>query len=144
MTVRSIFPKTDFQKKVVPADIDASVAVSLDQGDISCSQLQAVKDEIAKALASVSEYRWFSGDFEVLNEVEIIDSYGNINRPDRVLTSSGKAVVIDYKFGSPDTRYAGQVRRYMQLLDNMGFTDVKGYLWYVDDRHVEELKLKKS
>lgn len=127
---------------VVPADIDASVAVSLDQGDISCSQLQAVKDEIAKALASVSEYRWFSGDFEVLNEVEIIDSYGNINRPDRVLTSSGKAVVIDYKFGSPDTRYAGQVRRYMQLLDNMGFIDVKGYLWYVDEGRVEEQFIK--
>ena len=129
---------------VTPADTDASVAVALEQGDISSSQVELVRDEIAKALESVAEYRWFAPGQEMLNEVEIIEPHGNISRPDRVVISEGKAIVIDYKFGNPDPRYGRQVQRYMQLLENMGFADVKGYLWYVDDRHVEELKLKKG
>ncbi len=53
-------------------------------------------------------------------------------RPDRVMIRGGRAVVVDYKFGRAQRRdYATQVREYVRLLGEMGYTQVEGYIWYV-------------
>jgi hypothetical protein len=40
--------------------------------------------------------------------------------------------VIDYKFGDKEEeRYVRQVKTYCNLLQQMGYNRVKGYLWYV-------------
>ena len=42
-----------------------------------------------------------------------------------------EAIVVDYKFGKArDGQYRRQVLGYMKLLSTMGFSTVKGYLWY--------------
>lgn len=75
---------------------------------------------------------WFSPELKTLNEVAIIDSFGNTNRPDRVLVDEkGRVTVIDFKFGDEDEKYSGQVRRYMRLFREMGYGEVSGYIWYV-------------
>ena len=75
---------------------------------------------------------WFSPELKTLNEVSIIDSFGNTNRPDRVLVDEkGGVTVIDFKFGEEDEKYSGQVRRYMRLFREMGYGEVSGYIWYV-------------
>lgn len=75
---------------------------------------------------------WFSHELKTLNEVAIIDSFGNTNRPDRVLVDEeGRVTVIDFKFGEEDEKYSGQVRRYMRLFREMGYGEVSGYIWYV-------------
>ena len=55
-----------------------------------------------------------------------------IRRPDRVMVKEGRAVVVDYKFGlreNPDHRR--QLGEYIELLREIGYTQVEGYLWYV-------------
>ena len=75
---------------------------------------------------------WFSPELKTLNEVAIIDSFGNTNRPDRVLVDEeGRVTVIDFKFGEEDEKYSGQARRYMRLFREMGYGEVSGYIWYV-------------
>lgn len=75
---------------------------------------------------------WFSPELKTLNEVAIIDSFGNTNRPDRVLVDEdGRVTVIDFKFGEEDEKYSGQLRRYMRLFREMGYGEVSGYIWYV-------------
>ena len=75
---------------------------------------------------------WFSPELKTLNEVAIIDSFGNTNRPDRVLVDEeGRVTVIDFKFGEEDEKYSSQVRRYMRLFREMGYGEVSGYIWYV-------------
>lgn len=75
---------------------------------------------------------WFSPELKTLNEVAIIDSFGNTNRPDRVLVDKkGRVTVIDFKFGEEDEKYSGQLRRYMRLFREMGYDKVSGYIWYV-------------
>ena len=84
-------------------------------------------------LERISAYsEWFSPELKTLNEVAIIDSFGNTNRPDRVLVDEeGRVTVIDFKFGEEDEKYSGQVRRYMRLFREMGYGEVSGYIWYV-------------
>ena len=61
-------------------------------------------------------------------------------RPDRVMTDGDELVVVDFKFGKMHPEYFDQVRMYMYLLQKMGHKNVKGYLWFVKNNKIEEVK----
>ena len=76
---------------------------------------------------------WFDGTYRVFNEASIVTGEGETYRPDRVLISpdGGRVVVIDYKFGVPRPSHRSQVRNYCNLMRQMGYPAVEGWLWYV-------------
>ena len=39
--------------------------------------------------------------------------------------------MVDFKFGKENDDYRKQVRFYMEKLEEMGYNNVKGVLWYV-------------
>ncbi len=101
--------------------------------EISSAQL---RQQISTALNNKQVKEWFTTDWEVYNECTILqydrttDHYFE-QRPDRVIMRGDEVVVIDYKFGNHREEYYEQVRRYMQLLQQMGYCHITGYLWYV-------------
>ena len=74
----------------------------------------------------------------MLNEVELIDTDGSVNRPDRVVIKDGNVIVIDYKFGEHDPRYLRQIRRYADIWRRMGYENVSAVLWYVQSGEIVE------
>ena len=75
---------------------------------------------------------WFPEDRNaVLNEVSIIDTDGQVYRPDRVVKTGDKVIIVDYKFGEHYKKYERQMTRYADLWRRMGYADVSAYLWYV-------------
>ena len=50
-----------------------------------------------------------------------------------------EAIVVDYKFGRRNDEYKKQVAHYMELLVQMGYKKVKGYLWYGYENKIEEV-----
>ena len=55
------------------------------------------------------------------------------------MIKDNEAIVVDYKFGKESDKYKEQVKRYMDLLVQMGYRNVKGYLWYVYKNFIEEV-----
>ncbi len=99
-----------------------------------------VREQVIRMLASVEERGWFSDRYKVYKESSIILPSGSVLRPDRVLVDGNSAIIIDYKFGeykAGHKKYHKQVQSYMQLLMDMGFTAVSGYLWYPKEGVVE-------
>ena len=85
---------------------------------------------------------WFSGTWNLYNECAIIyQENGELQtrRPDRVMIKDDQVIVVDFKFGKPQATYKQQVKEYMTLLNNMGYTHVRGYLWYVFNNELEEI-----
>lgn len=123
------------------ADIAGAAAKAFADGVCECSADELVT-MVMNALSSVEQYGWFGGDYMVLNECDIIKPDGNVARPDRVLIKDGCAIVVDYKFGelsgedASGRKYVRQVREYMELLAQIGYTDVKGYVWYIKSGEV--------
>ena len=76
---------------------------------------------------------WFDGSYRVMNEASIVTEQGEIYRPDRVLIApdGSRVIVIDYKFGHVRTAHKSQVRHYVDLMRQMGYPSVEGWLWYV-------------
>ncbi|MBQ6311153.1 MAG: UvrD-helicase domain-containing protein [Bacteroidales bacterium] len=105
-------------------------------------------EKVLGMIEGVASYGWFGSGNCVLNEVSILDR-SDIWRPDRViLPADGSmewAQVVDYKFGSFEENspkhlsYERQVRNYMRLLKGMGYSGIKGYLWYVLEGKVIEV-----
>ena len=86
---------------------------------------------------------WFSGEWSLYNECAILyreNGELQTRRPDRVMMKDGEVIVVDFKFGKPYPEYNKQVREYMNLLQEMGYTQVSGYLWYVFYNQLEEIK----
>lgn len=114
-------------------DLEPAVTLMIQSGDISPGQGPDIRTLLEQRLSHPEVRRWFDGSGEVLRERDIIDGEtGDLFRPDRVvLYPDGSAEVIDYKFGLQHKRYHQQVQRYKTLLDRMGYTPVRGYLWYL-------------
>ena len=61
-------------------------------------------------------------------------------RPDRVMMKDGEVIVVDIKFGKKRKTYNKQVKEYMDLLSDMGYEHIRGYLWYVFNNELEEIE----
>jgi len=99
---------------------------------------------LRKRLENPIVNEWFSPRWTLYNECSILttDGDGKVleRRPDRVMGDGQRMIVVDFKFGHPRPEYHEQVREYMQLLQQMGHSQVEGYLWYVYSNKIEEVK----
>lgn len=87
---------------------------------------------------------WFSGKWQLFNECTILVKdkvTGTVieRRPDRVMTDGHDMIVVDFKFGRPRDEYQQQVREYIELLQSMGYNNVKGFLWFVYSNRIIEV-----
>ena len=60
-------------------------------------------------------------------------------RPDRVMRNGERIIVVDFKFARPTDKHKEQVARYMELLQNMGYSHIEGYVWYGYENRIEKV-----
>jgi ATP-dependent helicase/nuclease subunit A len=82
---------------------------------------------------------WFDGSWEVRTEVPILLPGGDTQRIDRLMLKDQQAVVVDFKTGEPSKADHQQVTGYIDILKQMGFTAVEGYLLYTRDKEVVQV-----
>ncbi len=119
----------------VPSDLEAAVERVMGDGEVEASQKEEVMSLLSRAVSDGASRGWFPDDgSRILIEAPIVDRWGNVHRPDRVvIRPDGGVVVIDYKFGRRDDAYIRQVQSYMELFRKMGYEKLEGYVWYVSD-----------
>lgn len=121
-------------------DIENAVEEYHIAGDITREQKTALSDLLQQYLANPVVSPWYSGEYKVLNEVQILQPKGTFSRPDRVMIKDSRVIVIDYKFGEKeDRRYLRQVKYYADQIRRMGYDDVKGYICYITLGKVVEI-----
>ncbi|MBQ7268734.1 MAG: UvrD-helicase domain-containing protein [Bacteroidales bacterium] len=118
-------------------DLAASVDASFREGLLGEAEAQDALHLLTQALDEVSPRGWFSPDSaRVLDERDLCDEQGNIHRPDRVIIRDGRVEIIDYKFGVQEKEHIAQVERYKRLYGKLGYGDVRGFLWYVNENQI--------
>lgn len=90
---------------------------------------------------------WFAPRWRLFNECTILSidaTTGEVvkKRPDRAMydPETNEMIIVDFKFGKHRDEYHKQVGEYMTLVRNMGYENVKGYLWFVYTNEIEEVK----
>ena len=130
----------DILSRIVSSvDVKLAVDAAVASGELAAEKRVEIERLVEAMIASVQEYNWFNKDVKILNELSIIDTDGTVHRPDRVVFDGEKVSVIDYKFGAHHGGYRKQVAGYMEMLRQMGYENVEGYLWYAAENNIEKV-----
>lgn len=120
-----------FELITTPEDVDTAVTQLILQGQMKTSDRNDVTGFVSSKIAQDHVKEWFNPKNKIINERPILAS-GGTYRPDRVIVTDNKTIVVDYKFGDmKEERHLVQVRQYMDLLAKMNYKNVEGYLWYL-------------
>lgn len=113
-------------------DVEQAVRNVYLSGMITKQEKEEYCEKVRTYLSDPAYSEWFDRKYKVINERDILLRFGSKVRPDRVIIKDKQAVVIDYKFGrTEEKKYLKQVQFYRTSLKQMGYKEVKGYIWYV-------------
>jgi ATP-dependent exoDNAse (exonuclease V) beta subunit len=112
-------------------------------GEITQKQADEMQEQLTALQALIKQHNhddWFSNQYQVLTEQDIITPSGKTYRPDRVMIKDKHAIVIDYKFGEEQLpSYVEQVREYILLLKQLGYTS-EGYIVYNKTKIIQPIQ----
>ncbi|MGV8963309.1 MAG: UvrD-helicase domain-containing protein [Candidatus Saccharimonadaceae bacterium] len=121
-------------------DLDRALEQKLLSGELTTEEKQNLHQFLFQSLSLPEVQDWYSGDYHVLNEQQVLHPSLSFIRPDRVMIKDGAVVVVDYKFGEAvESKYIKQVQRYVNSIKGMGYANVVGYVFYVKLRKVVQV-----
>jgi len=119
-------------------DTSRAVETLIERGVINSSDREKYAARLKGYISQKKE--WFSGRYKIINECSILTAEGTY-RCDRVmLNDMDNAIVVDYKTGAEHASHRKQTLKYMQLLQQMGFPQTQGFIWYLNDNNIIEIK----
>jgi len=126
---------------VTVSDIHSAIVQKVTSGEISATEAPILQNRLTELILSEPVAQWFDGSQQVLQETEILFAGGQSRRPDRILIDAdGKTTIIDYKFGDrKEISHIHQIRKYLSLINEMGYLKTSGYLWYVTLGEIEHV-----
>ncbi len=119
-----------------PADISFAVRRLVLEGKLSDEESTGIEARVNSLISTPQIADWFKPGNEVMTEAGILMPSGYTRRPDRVIFKEGKTIIIDFKFGEENPHYFGQVNQYRHLLSDMGYSNIEGFIWYVDKNKI--------
>ncbi|HIP31197.1 MAG TPA: hypothetical protein EYG86_00400 [Crocinitomicaceae bacterium] len=111
-------------------EVEIELEKAINEGEVEFSNKKELSKKLNE-LFSLDEYtELFKDKIKVLNEQAFLVDEKTSLRPDKIIIKEKETIVIDYKTGIPNAKDEKQVRGYCDLLDEMGYPDVKGVLFY--------------
>lgn len=120
-------------------DVEKVLKKAVLAGEIKQNEVAHV-DQILHNLFELPQVKdWFSRNYKVLNEAEIITPKGDSYRPDRLMIKDKQVIVVDYKFGQQkEPKYKCQLENYLRLIGEMGY-EATGYILYATLGEIESV-----
>lgn len=113
-------------------DVDLAITKAIENGLITLNQKELVCKTIQEIVSHPELSICFAEGNEVLNEQTIIQKEGKIVKPDRmVLTKNKEVLLLDYKTGTHNVKYQQQLENYQDAIEKMGYKVVKKALVYI-------------
>lgn len=140
---RGIFLHNVMSRVRTPDDLKLALDRVAYRARLDAKEKEEALEILSKVIVDDRVSLWFNNYEKVLLEQSItLKNAEGTYRPDRVVwTSQGTIDVIDYKFGEEHKeQYQKQVKNYMNLLTDMGYQAVRGFLWYVEKGKIVEIK----
>ena len=123
-----------------PEDLGPAVAGAVRSGEITADEASVAERLLKERIAQVTSRGWFPEDKGlVMNEMSLMDTDGQVYRPDRVIRKEGEAIIVDYKFGEHHPKYERQMKKYAQMWLELGVQEVSAYLWYVQTGEIVQV-----
>lgn len=121
-------------------EIEPAIDAFIEQGVLAKDDRPFILAEIRRIWDHPQINQWLNDRYKIWNEASIILPSGQTIRPDKVFTSSTETIVLDFKFTKGDyADHQWQVENYKTALRNLGYTNVRGYLYYAKINELVEV-----
>ena len=120
-------------KIITQHDINFAINSVVSEGHIKASESESLKQIVLSIIDHKMLSGYFSTDYDIFNEKDIITKDGRFFRPDRLVLKDKTAVIIDYKTGLENKGYEAQINDYAQVLEEMGLIIDKKLIVYTND-----------
>jgi ATP-dependent exoDNAse (exonuclease V) beta subunit len=117
-------------------DMEFALQSALNEGLITSSDIENIRKAIEQFISLDATRLWFSGEWLVKSEAEILLQDGKVLRPDRVMLKNNEAIVVDYKTGKQKKEHEQQLNEYALVLSDMGYKTINKYLVYTEKPEV--------
>lgn len=115
-------------------DLDFAINDLVVSGDILSSEEKEFKDLVMEVIQHPKLGRYFTSEFKIYSERDIISNTGQILRPDRInINSNNEAIIIDYKTGDQKASHKSQLDGYASILEVMNYSIKHKYIIYIND-----------
>ena len=95
--------------------------------------IEILRSKIIEILNHKNLKELFSNQYKILNEKEILNPSGKILRPDKIIFTKNKTVIIDFKTGKLREKDTVQLKEYEVALKKMNYKNIQKILVYVND-----------
>ena len=103
------------------------------QGKLAANQESLFHEQLQSTITHPDMIDWFNGNCLEMKEREIIDENGDAYRPDRIILYPDQTILLDFKTGRPRNKDEQQIKKYNDLLIELGYTNIKNYLFYIEN-----------
>ena len=129
---RGLLTHALLEEIVYAKDLDRVVHKAVLEGRITKGEEVQWRNHLFGILSHPDIAPFFEENNEVINEQGIIAPGAKVQRPDRIIVSGSHTTIIDYKTGQKRDSYHRQIQAYAELLFQMGFSGIRGYILYTD------------
>jgi ATP-dependent exoDNAse (exonuclease V) beta subunit len=120
------------------SDVDPAILYMIRKGDVNMEEGNQLKKTVQRIIWHPELKNFFTADFIIKNECEIITENGLILRPDRMVFKNNSVTVIDYKTGKKAQKYDDQLYTYADALKSMGYSVKDKIVVYIDKQITPE------
>ena len=114
-------------------DIPFAVNQAIKDGIINKQQATIITSNINQIVNHPKLTAYYTDQYLIYNEKDIILSNGQLIRPDRLAIKNNEAIIIDYKTGAVNNKYEQQLQLYTTQLEMMGYKVSKKILVYINE-----------
>lgn len=115
-------------------DIDKAIDKAFYAGYFNQKESEELESLLHQIINHPILAEFYKKGLQISNEAEIIDAFGTLHRPDRIVFFKNKTVIIDYKTGSIDEKHKKQINNYADLLAQLNYPKPENYLVYISDK----------
>ncbi|MGK9117269.1 UvrD-helicase domain-containing protein [Olivibacter jilunii] len=110
------------------------------EGLITKDELMTLLDEAIRLRNNEQLAALLDKPYQSLNEQRIITKDGSVLRPDKVLIGEHETIILDFKFtGMERPQHIAQVKEYQQNLQEMGYPNIRTFLFYAFNNRLVEV-----
>ena len=117
-----------------PDDINLAINDFINTSLINTEQSLALKHIVTSIVSHPLLKNYYTSNFTIYNEQDIITKDGLFLRPDRVaVNSKNEAIIIDYKTGAEDKKHQQQLDNYQNVIEEMSYKVTEKILVYINE-----------
>jgi ATP-dependent exoDNAse (exonuclease V) beta subunit len=115
------------------ADIPSAVTTQAHGSLLTAEETVTLQQRVFSTVDHELLKSHFNENVQLKPEAGILTPDGSVYRPDRVIFYENETVVMEFKTGIPEDKHRVQLNNYASLLEQMGYTDIKKLLVYIDE-----------